>query len=310
MSKLWKLKEWLTLDEAADVLTKNLGENIKELDILRWAIAGRIVLSLKFWGSFLARKYLKVREPSEQSWQRNFALWTARDKLVSEIGLWSLPEAPRRQCFEVLTKACIRELLSPVGDEVTFCAGGIYQFTEFGGINGLLEKRSMEYVGNSKQASNVALSSFGGIFLADSDGTYLQLLDHLPKDKWRQQNPRHPDNFHPADFHHEPTICVLPNVLITFIESNSQSTEFNRWQSPRPEIEKVAPKGKADLQIDEIVQAALSLDYDLMSIPAGGKGLIEAICLANKAAIRGNAFRDAWKKATKAKKIKSAVPGV
>lgn len=313
MSNLWKLKEWLTLDEAADVLTEILGDSIKELDILRWAIAGKIVLRLKFWGSFLARKYVKVREPSEQSLQRNFALWTARNKLVSEIGLWSLPEASRRQCFEVLTKAGIRELLSPVGDQVTFCASGIYQFTEFGGINGLLEKMSMEYVGNSKQASNV-LGSFGGIFLVDSDATYLELLDRLPKDK--QQNPKHPDNFHPTDFNHEPTICVLPNDLVTFIASNSQSTEFNGAVQPAKNKASIGtPKTfrrlKVDLQIDEIVKAAISLNYDLMSVPAGGKGRIEMICLANHGAINGNnAFLRAWEKATAAKKIKSVVPGV
>lgn len=362
MSNLWKLKEWLTLDEAADVLTKNLGENIKELDILRWAIAGKITLALNFWTSFWARKYVvkKTTEsdllepfetmnarryfssPSEKVLGGMLMFWPSRECVLIDISqiFWSLPEASRRQALEVLSQSPFpkaaevieflnsrlheraefldkpltkqlpfhwissHEHLSPVGDEVTFCAPGIYQFTEYGGINKLLKKTSMEYLGNSEQASNIVLGFFDGIFLADSDATYLKLLDRLPMDKCRIDSPRHPDNFYPTDFNHEPTICVLPNDLVTFIASISHSPEFNGKQ-------RTSVRSMADLKIQEIVEAAEGLGFDLLSIPARGKGKIMAVCFANKRTIASeHAFRTAWKNATKANKIKSAVPGV
>ena len=369
MSNLWKLKDWLHLDAAADVLTKNLGENIRELDILRWAIAGKITLALLFWMPFWAQKYVAkettesdMREPFETMNARRFfsapsekslggmlKFWASRKNVLSDISqiFWSLPEASRRHALEVLSQnsrpkaaevieflnsrlherpefldkpltkeppfhsISIHEHLSPVGDEVTFYKSGFYSFAEHGGSYGLLKMAAMGCLGNFEEASKLFPGFFDGIFLVDANGVYIQLLDRLPVEKWQSDNPRHRDNFYPTDFNYDPTICVLPNDLATFIASNSQPPEFNRWQSPRLELQKVAPRLKIDLQIDEIVQAAISLNYDLMSVPAGGKGRIEMICLANHGAINGNnAFLRAWEKATAAKKIKSVVPGV
>ncbi len=46
MSKLHKLKEWLTVPDAARHLSKSLGEEVPEADVLRLALEGHVKLSL------------------------------------------------------------------------------------------------------------------------------------------------------------------------------------------------------------------------------------------------------------------------
>jgi hypothetical protein len=50
-SKLFKLKEWLTLPDAAKHLTGVCGEEVTEADILRLALDGHLKLSVNFINS-------------------------------------------------------------------------------------------------------------------------------------------------------------------------------------------------------------------------------------------------------------------
>ncbi len=47
-SKLFKLKEWLTVPEAASHLTTMFGEEVSEADVLRLALDGHLILSVNF----------------------------------------------------------------------------------------------------------------------------------------------------------------------------------------------------------------------------------------------------------------------
>lgn len=48
MSKLFKLKEWLTIQESASHLTVLFGEDVTEADILRLALDGHLIISIRF----------------------------------------------------------------------------------------------------------------------------------------------------------------------------------------------------------------------------------------------------------------------
>lgn len=48
MSKLFKLKQWLTLEDAAKRLSTTLGEQVTVADILQLALDGRLRLSVNF----------------------------------------------------------------------------------------------------------------------------------------------------------------------------------------------------------------------------------------------------------------------
>lgn len=48
MRKLFKLREWLTIDEAARHLTIVLGEDVAQADVLRLGLDGHLTLSVNF----------------------------------------------------------------------------------------------------------------------------------------------------------------------------------------------------------------------------------------------------------------------
>lgn len=56
MSKLFKLKEWVTLPEAAKRLAITLGEEVTESDLLRLALDGRLRLSVNFVNHAYAKR--------------------------------------------------------------------------------------------------------------------------------------------------------------------------------------------------------------------------------------------------------------
>lgn len=55
MSKLLKLKEYVTVQEAADWLTSRLGERVTEADVLRLALDRHLILSVYFLNHALAK---------------------------------------------------------------------------------------------------------------------------------------------------------------------------------------------------------------------------------------------------------------
>jgi len=55
MSKLFKLKEWLTLEEAANYLSACFNEPVTQADTIRLAIDGHLILSVNFLNSVYAR---------------------------------------------------------------------------------------------------------------------------------------------------------------------------------------------------------------------------------------------------------------
>ncbi len=56
MSRLFKLREWLTLNEAADHISNLLGEPVKKSELYRLAIEGHLTLSVDFVNHADARK--------------------------------------------------------------------------------------------------------------------------------------------------------------------------------------------------------------------------------------------------------------
>ncbi len=66
MSKLFKLKEWLTIDEAAEHLTSVLGELIEEKDIYRLALDGYLQLSINIINGTQVHKGKLIKIDSDE----------------------------------------------------------------------------------------------------------------------------------------------------------------------------------------------------------------------------------------------------
>jgi len=64
VSKLFKLKEWLTMSDTARYLSISFGEDVSEADVLRLALDGRLKLSVNFVNPVVARsgKIIPINE--------------------------------------------------------------------------------------------------------------------------------------------------------------------------------------------------------------------------------------------------------
>jgi hypothetical protein len=68
MSKLFKLKEWLTISDAAKHLTTTLHEIVSEADVLQLALEGNLKISVYLVNGAIARECIVVN-PSEIEWE-------------------------------------------------------------------------------------------------------------------------------------------------------------------------------------------------------------------------------------------------
>jgi hypothetical protein len=78
MSKLFKLKNWLTIEEAAKYLSNAFTELVTESDVLRLALDGRLKLSVNFVNPVVVKlgtPYRKgrcsLRRSCRKKWQEN-----------------------------------------------------------------------------------------------------------------------------------------------------------------------------------------------------------------------------------------------
>ena len=89
MSKLFKLKEWLTVPEAAKHLSVLFGEEVAESDVLRLGLDGHLKLSVNFVNEAMAYKG-KVVPISEAKLVEGFPISDAlRESFAKQIGVES-----------------------------------------------------------------------------------------------------------------------------------------------------------------------------------------------------------------------------
>lgn len=98
MSKLFKLKEWLSVEAAAKSLAIAFGEDVTEADVLRLALDGKLLLSIHFVNPVSAqakkvvlRKDLKYRPTVIHLLQTGMSdYWDDEHALISDGGLEKL----------------------------------------------------------------------------------------------------------------------------------------------------------------------------------------------------------------------------
>lgn len=96
MSKLFKLKEWLTVPDAARHLSIAFGEEVSEPDVLRLALDGHLKLSVNFVNHARARRG-KVVSWMETEWD---ILPCINKKAMREIEAKLAATAPAKQVKE------------------------------------------------------------------------------------------------------------------------------------------------------------------------------------------------------------------
>jgi hypothetical protein len=166
VSKLFKLRSWLNLDEAAQYLSVAFAEEVRKADILRLALDGQLKLSVRLVNGACARVLERIPEDGVQ----------ASDVTFIHPHGWLMK--PRPSVIELEADPYELSMLGGESDDVEHA----YQLLTGG--------------------PDVDEKMWSGAYLTDGV-TYFQLLDHFEnnrhfsKDKLKKPW-RHPDNFYPA----------------------------------------------------------------------------------------------------------------
>lgn len=129
MSKLFKLKEWLNIDEAALHFSSAIGETVEKKDIFRLALDGHLTLSVNLVNRAQARRGELVG-PDGVVYYDSSALFTA--ELVKKIVMEGITEKADGSKEVQKSLKVSDELFLNLDDEVK-SVGGIWDLSMFGG---------------------------------------------------------------------------------------------------------------------------------------------------------------------------------
>jgi hypothetical protein len=176
VKKLLKLKQWLTVPDAARHLSIVFGEDVSEADVLRLGLDGHLTLSVNFINYAMARYGPVV--PLQDA---------KRHTIISPIN---------NEPIEMVEGVVI-------GDQVVQLAEKIVRLDSVWD----LKMRGAEQIDveNQYQAltggPSVDLHSLAGAIVFRQDGIHCQLQSHFSDNEFANlKQPRnHPDNYYPAD---------------------------------------------------------------------------------------------------------------
>lgn len=162
MSKLFKLKEWLTLDEAAQHLAVVLGESVLEKDIYRLALDGHLQLSINIINGTQVHKG-KYIDPENVKW-REFSFPSAREKPVQ------IPDS-----LHMGGKLFLKL------EEKVKSVDGVWDLVMWGGALLDVEHQYQQLIGGPE----VTLISIDGTFI-ESDGVVCQVLESFDENEYQK----------------------------------------------------------------------------------------------------------------------------
>lgn len=168
MSKLLKLKDWLTLDDAAKHLSIMFGEDVTKADVLRLALDGKLNLSVNLVNGARARcgPLVSAEKAEFFEFPGIMSLGTASDY---PGGYVKVPKGVLLNNGEVIELA----------DDIVSLRG-IYGLPMIGN-----ERMDVEHEYQFlTDGPSVTLSSFDGTFVTAGDGTYCQLQESYDDNKF------------------------------------------------------------------------------------------------------------------------------
>jgi hypothetical protein len=214
MSKLVKLKEWLTLDDAAKHLSIMFGEDVGVADVLRLALDYRLTLSI----NFVNEAYALVGSIKEASEARHVDFpadmaAASKAKTPGEYqGGW------KKLCMGVRLVGSSKVI--DLEREIV-ALRGVYDLPMIGGERLEVEDRFQQMTGGPA----VTAVSMDGAFVSLGGGQFAQLQDHHDEnpymDSEKLKKPwRHEDNFYPGGgLPDDGVLVVRTGALEEFLES-------------------------------------------------------------------------------------------
>jgi hypothetical protein len=212
MAKLFKLKEWVTLPEAAKHLSNILEEEVAESDLLRLALNGHLKLSVNFVNGAHAKcgkvvPYERAKMYISSTDKSVFPLMIRKGVYINDELPAEIEQGLHDKTMEfhpmgiVIRENEILEL-----EETVYSLFGVYDLPMIGAERLDVEHQFQQETGGPK----VELANLDGAFVEGKGGLLYQLQerfyeneyfkkDSLEKNKKRLAKPLNsPENFYPA----------------------------------------------------------------------------------------------------------------
>jgi hypothetical protein len=162
MSKLFKLKAWLTLDEAATHLSSAFGELVEKKDIFRLALDGYLKLSVNLVNRAQARSG-RVGGPSDAVYFDSQSGFTPA--LLKRMMMDGIRSEANLESIEVLKSLKISDEIFLNFDEEIESVGGVWDLSMWGG-----EKLDVEHEYQIlTDGPAITLETFEGVILLQGD---------------------------------------------------------------------------------------------------------------------------------------------
>ena len=247
MSKLLKLKKWVTLEDAAKRFSAVFEEEVSVADVLRLGADGELTLSVNIVNGATGKRALKVSlKQDETVFGARSSLFVATDdksipgefRAIGELR--HLKKEAERLGFEVnfdteeVIRKLLRDPLTPVNtgddsilavavmgthlddDHILQCTEsleelwGVYDLTMVGSECLDVEHQYQALTGGPE----VTASKLGGVLLKSSEGDYFQLQEYCREEI---DEPGAADNYYPAgELPHDAPLVVRTSALQEF----------------------------------------------------------------------------------------------
>lgn len=215
MSKLFKLKKWVTIQDAAKRLAITFGEPVTEADLFRLALDGHLKLSVYLVNAAYGRQCVPVKF-EEIEWREVPALDGKSTIKLPEGGrVW----ADELGCFQV--KRDVQQMDSGLWDVPL--SGGERIDVEF----------AYQQLTNGPEVTAVSLE---GVLLSSTDGMLFEIQTHYSDNEYFSKEDLkkpflHRDNFHSAGALPNDVVFVIrTDVLMDF--EKSQDDVLNAVENP------------------------------------------------------------------------------
>lgn len=159
VSKLFKLKNWMTIKDAAKYLCVAFEDEVSESDVIQLGLEGELVISVDFIGGCYAREGRMVL-PEE-----------AKRINLPPVKGWE--DCTAFSGIEVVDAEGVEKILE-FNDKIVSIEG-IYDLAMIGGEVGDLNRRFQILTDGPRVYSN----SLNGVFVVNSDGDFYQLLGEI-----------------------------------------------------------------------------------------------------------------------------------
>lgn len=219
MSKLYKLKKWFSLEDAAKRLSSGLGESVTTADVLQLVVEGHIPLSW-YARHVPAERVAKACLLNYLNPVRQFLEdGKAPEQYVGEVwwhGEWAYRAHTGLKDGDVLKPYASLDWTALHGKQVVEHIEGLYRL-ELGECGAL-----KDWVHSLLTNTGGELITLDGYFVSDAEGTMWRILEHSPGGKYKAPDgttKKMESFYHPSGEFPDPAELVIQRTDIEAFEA-------------------------------------------------------------------------------------------